>query len=230
MQNRRSLVFIISLSLSLVRSILLHFSRDRSSPFFSPPSLHTPSPSFPSLLFSLRTLPFLLLASSVIRPSRSVSSSPTFFHLSRRLLTAAVASQRKSSRTLRYATWLHFPESQFARRHFFATATSIMNIFSFRRRWFAVCVSTRNTACMYTCLVRYHSELNKRSLFSAPRPFISLAPSRLRRPASSSLPPLPSREFRPGFIISYVAQHLLRQVRALNSALAVVRSDPPRLV
>lgn len=65
------------------------------------------------------------------------------------------------------------------------------------------------------------------AVYPSARSWRSLALSRLRRAASSSLSPSPSRELRPGFIISYVAQHLLRQVRALNSALAVEKSAPP---
>lgn len=81
MQNRWSLAFIILLTLapSFLRSILLHFSRDRFLPilFFT---VVAHAFSFPSLSLSFSQTP-PLLSSSVIRSSRlrcSVSSSPPF--------------------------------------------------------------------------------------------------------------------------------------------------------
>lgn len=99
-----------SLAAPLVRSILLHFSRDRSSPFFSPLSLYTPSPFlFPSLFLSRTPSP--LLSSSVIRPSPScsVSSSPPFQLSS--IFRDALSPQRGNRLTYCYARRLHFSKS-----------------------------------------------------------------------------------------------------------------------
>lgn len=103
-QNRCSPMRSSSFSLTLLRSILLHFSRDRSSPFFSPPSLHTPSSSLPFLGLGL-----LLLLSSHSRSSVLLDSVSSPLRSSDFLPSSATSSRRdiakKSPRISRCATW-----------------------------------------------------------------------------------------------------------------------------